>query len=361
MIDIYRLSEVHPDAFILCSELSLSHQNFIVSRDSIFSPTQFLPDNTVFPGFNRYRAIQLPHSADGSNKFFPRFIVRLEKLIATQHLSRFRNFLGQCSLHAEAADNRLMLHDILAIQSSVLCTDSISGEQLYLFLAWSPDAFCLQRIVQYAVVANIPSGFSNEQMRDIEHTHRFLPTLVCDSEKNDIVIYHSTQRPARPKQTRLPAPAPESVKNTFKQCLIYHKEEEHLPNISSFPSILPPPKSSTFEALTSLCRHVKTLARQYEEIALQTLDVRDTDMCQRIISDTEILLNNEEISDLSATHRRYLRYKLRRAIAEVQALQQEAAAYDPSHSIPTVRQPSVTSILPFLICRLRVDNKDPPD
>ena len=129
LIDIYRQSEVHPDAFILCSELSLSHQNFIVRRDSIFSPTQFLPDNIDFPGFNRYRAIRLPHSADGNNKTFMQFIVRLERLIATQHLSRFRSFLCQCSLHAEAADNRYMLHDIQAIQLSVLCADSLSGEQ----------------------------------------------------------------------------------------------------------------------------------------------------------------------------------------------------------------------------------------
>ena len=65
---------------------------------------------------------------------------------------------------------------------------------------------------------------------------------------------------------------------------------------------------------------MKTLSRQYEEIASQTADVRDTDMCRRIISGTEILLTNDQISDLSATHRRYLRYKLRRAIAEVQSL-----------------------------------------
>ena len=140
-----------------------------------------------------------------------------------------------------------------------------------------------------------------------------------------------------------------------------HKEGKHLPNISSFPSIPPPPKTSTFEALTSLHGHVKTLFRQYKEIASQTADVRDTDMCRRIISDAEILLTNDQISDLSTTHRRYLRYKLRKAIAEVQLIQQEAAAYDPSHAPPTIRQSSVTSILPFLIRRLCIDNKDPPD
>ena len=112
-------------------------------------------------------------------------------------------------------------------------------------------------------------------MHDIEYTHRFLPNLVRDPEKNDIVIYRNTQRPVRPKKTRLPAPVPESVKNTLKQCLIYHKEGRHLPNISSFPSIPPPPKPSTFEALTSLHGHVKTLFRQYEKIASQTADVRE--------------------------------------------------------------------------------------
>ena len=58
-IEIYRQSEVQPDAFILCSELSLYHNNFIVRRGSIFPPTQFLPENIDCPEFNRHRAIRL--------------------------------------------------------------------------------------------------------------------------------------------------------------------------------------------------------------------------------------------------------------------------------------------------------------
>ena len=362
-IDIYRRSEVHPDAFILCSEVSSHHENFIARRDSIFSPIQFLPENIVCPGFNRYRAIRIPPSANDSHrhKIFMQFIVHLERLIATQHIHRFRSFLFQCSQHAEASDNRYLLHDVLTIQASVLCTDSLSGEQLHLFLSWAPEAISLQRIIQHAVTAGIPSGFSCELMHDIELSHRFLPTLVHDTEKNDIVTYHSNRCSVRPKKTRLSVPDSEPAKNTFKQCLYYHQEEKYLPNISSFPAIPPPPQSSTFEALTSLSDNVKILLRQYGEVVSQTVDVRDIGMCHQIISDTEMLLANEQISNLSVAHRRYFRYKLRRAITETRTLQQEAAAYDPSNPTPTIRQPSATSILPFLIRRLRIDNKDPPD
>ena len=241
---------MHPDAFILCSELSSYHENFILRRDSIFSPIQFLPQNTVCPGFNRYRAIRIPPSASERqrHKFFIQFIVRLERLISMQHLHRFRRFLFHCSQHAEASDNRYLLHDVLAIQASVLCTDSLSGEQLHLFLAWAPEAISLQRIIQHAVTAEIPSGFSSDQMHDIELTHRFLPTLLRDTEKNDIVTYHSNRRSVRPKKTILSVTESVPTKNTFKQCLNYHLDAKHLPNISSFPAIPLTPHLSTLEA-----------------------------------------------------------------------------------------------------------------
>ena len=121
------------------------------------------------------------------------FIVRLEKLIAAQHISHFHNFLRQCSLNAEMTDNRYMMYDIQAIQASVLCAESLSGEQLHLFLAWSSETICLQRIIQHAATAKIPSGFSYEQIYDIACNLLLLPRIVQAPENMDIVIYHSTR------------------------------------------------------------------------------------------------------------------------------------------------------------------------
>ncbi len=83
-------------------------------------------------------------------------------------------------------------------------------------------------------------------------------------------------------------------------------------------------------------------------------------MCQQIISETETLLSDELISNLSAAHKKYLNDKLRRAIAQVQTVYQEAATYDPN--LLSKRRSIVNSILPFLTRQpRRLDNKDPPD
>ncbi len=82
-------------------------------------------------------------------------------------------------------------------------------------------------------------------------------------------------------------------------------------------------------------------------------------MCQQIISDTETLLNDELILNLSSAYKKYLKAKLRRAIAQVRTVYQEAAAYDPTLSSNC--RPIVNSILPFLTRQpRRLDNKDPP-
>ena len=79
----------------------------------------------------------------------------------------------------------------------------------------------------------------------------------------------------------------------------------------------------------------------------------------RLFLTPEVLLADERISSLSTIHRKYLRGRLRRAITQIQSIRQEADAYDPS---PIAARPSnVSSILPFLTRRHRLDNKDPPD
>ena len=59
-------------------------------------------------------------------------------------------------------------------------------------------------------------------------------------------------------------------------------------------------------------------------------------MYQQIISDSENLLADEGLMSLSVLHRRFLRDRLRKAIAQVRTLQQETVAYDskqhPFHS-----------------------------
>ena len=102
------------------------------------------------------------------------------------------------------------------------------------------------------------------------------------------------------------------------------------------------------------------MSSRYDKVSQQNADVRDKVMCQQIISDTETLLTDELISNLSSAHKKYLKAKLRRAIAQVRIVYQEADAYDPTLS--SIRRPFVNSILPFLTRQpRRLDNKDPPD
>ncbi len=121
----------------------------------------------------------------------------------------------------------------------------------------------------------------------------------------------------------------------------------------------PPPLSSE-EALSSIHLSIDSISSQYDKVSQQNADVRDKVMCQQIISDTETLLSDEFISNLSSAHKKYLKDKIRRAIAQVRTVYQEAAAYDPT--LPSNRRPLVNSILPFLTRQpRRLDNKEPPD
>ena len=88
-------------------------------------------------------------------------------------------------------------------------------------------------------------------------------------------------------------------------------------------------------------------------------------MCQQIISDSESLLTDDRLLSLSASHRKFLREKLKRAIIQVRTIQQEASAYDSS------QLPNANSILRFfsrgqpnlvgLSEKKSLDNKDDPD
>jgi len=128
-----------------------------------------------------------------------------------------------------------------------------------------------------------------------------------------------------------------------------------------FPPIPPLPSLSSEKVLNSIHLSVKSLYSRFEKVSKQNVDVRDKVMCQQIISESEALLRDDRVSELSAIHRKYLRDKLRRAITSVRTIHQEATAYDPTLP-PSNRRPIVNSILPFLIRQpRRLDNKDPPD
>ena len=267
-------------------------------------------------------------------------------------------------MHAEEVDNRHILSDIQIIQTSALHKESLLSEQLHQFITWSSDAICLQRIVQYAVQAHIASGFSNDQMHNLERSFPFLPRIVCYCDK-DVAVYHSdipcsyNRRPLR-RGTEKKTPLAQPVKNTVQHCRLFHNEGRYAPNISSFPSIPPPPLASSTETITDLQQRAVIFSRLYRTVSGQSVDARDTQLCQQIINDAEALLADEQISNLSVKHKQYLRYKLRKAITAVRTLQQEAAAYDPT--LPQYRPPTTNSILPFLISQpRRLDNKDPPD
>ena len=110
---------------------------------------------------------------------------------------------------------------------------------------------------------------------------------------------------------------------------------------------------------------VDTLQQQYMQVSQQKVDVRDSEKCQQIISDSESLLTDDRLLSLSASHKKFLREKLKRAIIQVRTIQQEASAYDSS------QLPNANSILCFfsrgqpdpvgLSEKKSLDNKDDPD
>ncbi len=127
--------------------------------------------------FNRYRKIRR-FPQDTNAKYFTSFVVRLERLIETGHLTCFFDFLQRCSHHAEAVDDRYILRDLQIIQLNELHRKPLSCELLHQFLIWSPEASCLHRIVQYAVASGIASGFISDQMCRIHRNVSNLPQIV---------------------------------------------------------------------------------------------------------------------------------------------------------------------------------------
>ena len=133
-----------------------------------------------------------------------------------------------------------------------------------------------------------------------------------------------------------------------------------MPSIRTFShSCSPSHITSPAEALEYFHESTESFLAQYDHIFKQSVETRDKDVCRKIITDTENILADDQIHNLSATHKRYLRDKLRKAISQVRTLYQEAATYDQSSS--SIKRSSVVSILPFLICRHRLDNKEQPD
>jgi hypothetical protein len=126
----------------------------------------------------------------------------------------------------------------------------------------------------------------------------------------------------------------------------------------------PPPHQSSSAELASFQTNIDDLRQRYAQVSQQGVEERDTETCQTIISDSENLLTDDRLLSLSATHRKLLREKLRRAITQVRTIQQEATAYDSS------QLPKADSILhffkrnqsvPICLSRLSLDNKEDPD
>jgi hypothetical protein len=138
----------------------------------------FFPGGYGLQNFNRYRKIRHFFPLDMDVKYFTNFVVRLERLIETGHLTRFFSFLLRCSHRAEEVENRYILRDLQTIQLSVIHKESLSSELLHQFLIWSPEASSLYHIVQYAVASGITSGFSSDQMYRIHRNVPNLPQIV---------------------------------------------------------------------------------------------------------------------------------------------------------------------------------------
>jgi hypothetical protein len=168
------------------------------------------------------------------------------------------------------------------------------------------------------------------------------------------------------KQLSLPNKKP--VRNSHKDCCSFHSENQYTPRISTFPTIAPPPHHSQPEALAHFQHNTENLSRQYEVVLRQDVDERDQGTCERIISDAESLLNDEEkLFSLSVSHRRYLREKLRRAIEQVRSILQEAVAHDSSQRLNSNNARTLLHYFdrcqsnPPDLSRLSLDNKESPD
>ena len=151
-------------------------------------------------------------------------------------------------------------------------------------------------------------------------------------------MYHNDsaatpRRSLRSRQKQLQSLSKKGVRNTHVQCGEFHKDVRYIPRISTFPPTTPLVHTiSPTDLLDHLQESAEILSTQYETIFKQNVDARDQDVCRKLISDTENILADEQILNLSIIHRKYLRDKLRRAISHVRSLLQETVAYDPSTS-----------------------------
>ena len=185
---------------------------------------------------------------------------------------------------------------------------SISSEQLHHALMWSSESICLKRVVRFAVSASISSGFSREQMFHSDHSFPLLPELASFQD-NAIIVYRNNyaappRRPRRQRRAQNEPSAQKAVRNTHLQCREFHKEGMSVPSISTFShSCSPPHTISPAEALEYFHESTESLLAQYDHIFKQSVETRDKDVCQKIITDTENILADDRIHNLSATHK----------------------------------------------------------
>jgi hypothetical protein len=291
----------------------------------------------VFERFVKYCVICQVSLLDKAEFMFVNFIDRLERLIRSRHLIRFRDFIRRCSLHAEEAENRIVLRDVQAVQTSILNRAELKSEQLHGTLMWSSVAMNLRHVVAYALTHGITSRFSTDQMHSLVRSlppEIKLPTTILLNGQ-EIVIYHSAAAPylkatIKKRCKTQPLQKVKTVQNKIKDCLLFHTDGQHTPKISTFSEILPPSHQSSIAELASFQANINDLRQRYAQVSQQCAENRDTETCQTIISDSENLLTDYRLPSLSVTHRKLLREKLRRAITQVRTIQQEATAYDSS-------------------------------
>ena len=369
-INIYHASSEHPDTFVPARSLSVLQTNLIVSTTNIFSPLLFLSEESGgnLRPYNRYRTINNSVLWNADDYKFMNLVVQIERLILTGRLSFFRDFIRRCSFRAAEEDNQIILRNIHVVQTSILHSTTLSCEELHAFLVWSPVVMNLQQVVKYAISSEISSGFSKEQMRPLDDAlspEISLPRIISQPER-EIVVYHDTV-PVKPRPTLLrecknskitSLPVKKSVRNNHRSCSSFHSEESLPSRISTFPSLAPPPLRSQPEALEHFLDKTKDLKLQYDIVSRLDVEDCDTNLCERIITDSDNLLNDEEnLLNLSVSHRKYLREKLRKAITQVRTILQEAVAYDSSQLPNSVDQTKTRTILHYFNrCQLNLPN-----
>ena len=172
---------------------------------------------------------------------------------------------------------------------------------------WSCEAGCLKRVVRFTVDADISSGFSREQMFRSDRFFPFLPQLASFHD-SEIIVYcnnHAAprRRPSRQCRGQSQPPTQKAVRNTHTQCRVFHKEGKYTPKISTFPQTSSLPHIiSPSETLESFHESAAALSTQYELIFKQSVETRDKDACRKIISDTENILADDQICNLSAIY-----------------------------------------------------------